>query len=87
MTDSPATPIEHRSLRPDPAALAGAAAVLLWTVFCVRWFDVAAPWRPAFLAPVEPLALLAATALASGWSWTTTVPLPEARPSAFTTKG
>ena len=65
MTDSPAAPVEHRSLRPDPAALAGAAAVLLWTVFCVRWFDVAAPWRPAFLAPVEPLALLAATALAA----------------------
>jgi hypothetical protein len=65
MTDSPAATPSHRRPGPDPAALAGAAAALLWTAFCVRWFDVAAPWRPAFLAAVEPLALLVATALAA----------------------
>jgi hypothetical protein len=48
--------------------LAGAASALLWIAFCVRWFDVAGPWRPAVLAAVHPLALLAATLLA-GVAW------------------
>jgi hypothetical protein len=47
-------------------AWAGAGAALLWALLCLRWFDVAAPWRPAVLAAVPPLALagllLAATA-------------------------
>jgi len=65
MTDAPTALLPDRRPGPDPAALAGAGAALLWAAFCVRWFDVAAPWRPAFLAAVEPLALLVATALAA----------------------
>jgi len=50
---------------PDPATLAGAAAAVLWVVFCVLWFDVATPWRPAALVAVSPLAILAASLLAA----------------------
>ncbi len=50
---------------PDPATLAGGAGSALWVVFCVLWFDVAAPWRPAALAGVAPLAILAASLLAA----------------------
>ncbi|HSD67471.1 MAG TPA: glycosyltransferase family 39 protein [Vicinamibacteria bacterium] len=50
---------------PDRAAGAGAVAALLWVAFCVRWFDVAIQWRPAFLAAVPPLALLGAGGLAA----------------------
>ncbi|HYN00954.1 MAG TPA: glycosyltransferase family 39 protein [Vicinamibacteria bacterium] len=53
---------------PDPAALAGGAAAVLWVVFCVLWFDVATPWRPAALVAVSPLAILAASLLA-GLAW------------------
>jgi hypothetical protein len=53
---------------PDPAGLAGCAAAVLWIAFCVRWFDAAAPWRPAALVAVSPLAMLAASLLAaSAW--------------------
>jgi len=38
---------------------AGATAALCWVLLCVRWFDVAAPWRPGWLHLVPP-ALLAA---------------------------
>jgi hypothetical protein len=50
----------------DRAGLTGAAAAVLWVAFSVRWFDVAEPWRPALLAAVPPLALLAVTGLAAG---------------------
>jgi len=53
---------------PDPAALAGGTAAVLWVVFCVLWFDVATPWRPAALVAVSPLAILAASLLA-GLAW------------------
>jgi hypothetical protein len=49
----------------DRSTLAGAVAALLWVAFSVRWFDVAAPWRPAILTAVPPLVLLAATAIAA----------------------
>ena len=38
-----------------PSAGLGAAA--LWVLLCLRWFDVAAPWRPGWLSAVPPLAL------------------------------
>jgi hypothetical protein len=41
--------------------MTGLAAVLLWVVLCIRWFDVAAPFRPVVLAAVPPWVLLAAT--------------------------
>jgi hypothetical protein len=43
----------------DASARAGAAAALLWLLLCLRWFDVAEPWRPALLAGVPALVLLA----------------------------
>jgi hypothetical protein len=44
---------------------------VLWGTFCLRWFDVAAPWRPAALGALPGLALLGATLLAAGvWLWT-----------------
>ena len=53
---------------PDPAGLAGCAAAGLWVAFCVRWFDAAAPWRPAALAAVSALPILVACLLAaSAW--------------------
>jgi hypothetical protein len=44
--------------------LLGPAAALSWTLFCIRWFDVAASWRPRWLAAV-PVALLGAAVLTS----------------------
>jgi hypothetical protein len=41
--------------RPLRATLAGAGAALLWIAWCVRWFDVALPWRPSSLAALPPL--------------------------------
>jgi hypothetical protein len=58
-------PIPHSRRGPDPAALAGCAAAVLWIVFCVLWFDVATPWRPAALVAVSPLAILTASLLAA----------------------
>jgi len=59
-----------RRRRPDGATLAGGLAALLWAVFCLLWFDVASPWRPAALAAVPPLAVLAAALVAArGWLW------------------
>jgi hypothetical protein len=70
MTDPAIAAVLPGRRGPDGAALAGAVAALLWAVFCVLWFDVAAPWRPAALAAVPPLAVLAAAALAAGaWLW------------------
>jgi len=52
----------------DASFRAGAAATLLWVLLCVRWFDVAEPWRPVALAVVPPAVLLAAFA-AAAWLW------------------
>jgi hypothetical protein len=57
------TPSLHRIV--SGTTLAGGIAVLLWTLFCVAWFDVAAPWRPKALAVVPPLALLPPALLAA----------------------
>jgi hypothetical protein len=47
---------------------AGLGAALLWTVLAVRWFDPGAPWRPAWLQTVPPLALAIPTVgLAALW--------------------
>jgi hypothetical protein len=70
MTDPAIAPVSPRRRGPDAAELAGAVAALLWAAFCVVWFDVAAPWRPAALAAVPPLGVLAAAALAAAaWLW------------------
>ena len=44
----------------DASFRAGAAAAVLWVLLCLRWFDVAEPWRPAALAAVPPALLLVA---------------------------
>jgi hypothetical protein len=46
--------------------VAGAAAAALWIAWCVRWFDVAAPWRPAALGAVPPVALALPAAVLLG---------------------
>ncbi|HSD25844.1 MAG TPA: hypothetical protein VLL75_01010, partial [Vicinamibacteria bacterium] len=70
MTDPAIAAASRRRRGPDPAALAGAVAALLWTAFCVLWFDVAAPWRPPALAAAPPLGVFAAAGLAAGvWLW------------------
>lgn len=68
MTEAPSPPPRPHGRGPDPAALAGGAAAVLWVVFCVLWFDVAEPWRPAALVALSPLAVLAASLLA-GLAW------------------
>jgi uncharacterized membrane protein len=46
----------------------GAAAAILWVVLAVRWFDVAAPWRPSWLEAIPPLVLaLPAFVAVGGW--------------------
>jgi hypothetical protein len=45
--------------------LAVAAALLSWTLLCLRWFDAGAPFRPAWLAAVPPALLLCALAAAA----------------------
>jgi hypothetical protein len=44
------------------AGAATVAAALSWALLCLRWFDVAAPLRPAWLAAVPPAVLAVATA-------------------------
>jgi hypothetical protein len=44
----------------DASFRAGATAAVLWVLLCLRWFDVAEPWRPAALAAVPPALLLVA---------------------------
>jgi hypothetical protein len=48
-------------------SLPGLLAALVWLLFCVRWFDVAAAWRPAWLSaiPVLPLGVALAFAVAA----------------------
>jgi hypothetical protein len=78
---------------PDPAALAGCAAAALWVVFCVQWFDVATPWRPAALVTVCPLAILAAALLAAlawlrgRWGTLAAPPLGAAAPGLLLVLG
>jgi hypothetical protein len=61
-------PSESRRRRVGGASLAGFAAAVLWVLLCVRWFDPAAPWRPAALTALPPLALaLPATLLGLAW--------------------
>lgn len=52
------------------ARLGGALAALLWVLLCLRWFDPAAPWRPAWLehAPAWVLALPLLACLGV-WLW------------------
>jgi hypothetical protein len=45
---------------------AGVAAGALWLALGVRWFDVAAGWRPAWLERVPPIALAAAALVLVG---------------------
>ena len=47
---------KHRS--PGRATVAGAVATVLWVLFCLCWFDVAAPWRPPYLSDLPRLAFL-----------------------------
>jgi len=87
MTEAPNPPPRPLGRGPDPAALAGCAAALLWVAFCVLWFDVAAPWRPAALLAVSPLAILAASLLAAlawlrgRWGTLAAPPLGAAAPA------
>lgn len=48
------------------ATAAGAGAALSWLLLGLRWFDVARPWRPAWLQAVSPLALALVLVLALG---------------------
>ena len=87
MTEAPSAPPRPPGRGPDPAALAGCAAAVLWVAFCVLWFDVAAPWRPAALVAVSPLAILAASLLAAlawlrgRWGTLAAPPLGAAAPA------
>ncbi len=51
---------EDASRRRDSVRWAGAGAAFLWVSWCVRFFDVAAPWRPSPLAAIPPAVLGAA---------------------------
>jgi hypothetical protein len=66
------------------ASIAGAGAALLWLVWCLRFFDVGAPWRPAPLAALPSWALLApCLVLVAGWllaRWPALAGTPLARP-------
>jgi hypothetical protein len=67
------------------ASLAGVAAAVLWLAWCTRFFDAAAPWRPAALDAIPPLALLIPSLLLLGlWlhaSWPRLAGPPLARPA------
>src|SRR5258708_14645784 len=55
--------------RPRPSAWGGGAACL-WILFCLRWFDAGAAFRPAWLAALpSPLLGLPLLVLASAWLW------------------
>jgi hypothetical protein len=58
--------------------LGPAAAAVCWTLWCLRFFDAAAPFRPRLIAavPVALLALLLAAALAA-WAWSARTPTPS----------
>jgi hypothetical protein len=43
-------------------AWVGPAVAFAWALLCVRWFDTAAAWRPAWLEAVPPWLLIAAVA-------------------------
>jgi hypothetical protein len=66
MSEPHVAPVAGRRGGLDGPALAGWLGAVLWAVFCLLWFDVAAPWRPAALANVPPLAVLGTALLATG---------------------
>lgn len=47
--------------------VAAAAALASWTLLCLRWFDAGAPFRPAWLAAIPPLAPAVALLAVLGW--------------------
>lgn len=54
---------------PRPSAW-GAAAACLWILFCLRWFDAGAAFRPAWLTALpSPLLGLPLLVLALAWLW------------------
>jgi hypothetical protein len=63
---------------------AGLFAAASWCLLCLRWFDAALPWRPAWLSAVPPLALAIPGACALlGWlsaRWTDLAGPPIASP-------
>jgi len=69
MGNEPSAPPRPTPPGPDPATLAGAFAALAWVALCVRWFDVAAPWRPPALSALAPSVLLAVVALGASLWW------------------
>ncbi len=69
MPNDPSAPPRTPPPGPDRATLAGAFAALAWVALCIRWFDVAAPWRPPALSALPPAALLAALAVGAGLWW------------------
>jgi hypothetical protein len=60
--------VECRPAAPDRVTALGAAAALLWLVFCVAWFDAGAQWRPPALAALPRLWWLV-PALAAALVW------------------
>jgi hypothetical protein len=44
-----------------------AAAACAWILLCLRWFDAATPWRPAWLSNVPTAWLLVAVMACVGW--------------------
>ena len=44
-------------MSPRRAEVAGSLAAALWALFCLRWFDAAAPFRPSWLGGVHPAVL------------------------------
>lgn len=58
MPELPLDPARPHRRSSASATVWGAVAALLWVLFCFCWFDVAAPWRPAFLSVLPRLALL-----------------------------
>jgi hypothetical protein len=44
-------------VRPRLARAAAMAAAVLWLLFCLRWFDPGAPWRPRWLSAVPAVVL------------------------------
>jgi hypothetical protein len=65
MADARIEPALSLAPGPDRATLAGAAAAVLWILFCLCWFDVAAPWRPKALAALPRPAVAVPAALAA----------------------
>jgi len=82
---SPTSTGDPSRRRPPVATLAGIGAALLWLAWCVRFFDTAAPWRPAALDAIPPLGLLIPCLMLLGlWleaQWPKLAGPPLARPA------